>query len=73
MIDLGREGPVLILGIGVPENRFRPDGLAAWNEAQGEVDRSSDRPRASITASAGIAQTRGDAVDREVNRTLGPR
>lgn len=44
MIDLGRNGPVLILGIGVPENCFRPDGLAAWNEAQGEVDRSSDRP-----------------------------
>ncbi len=27
MIDLGRNGPVLILGIGVPKNRFRPDGL----------------------------------------------
>ncbi len=58
MIDLSREGDVFILRFDVPENRFRPDGLAAWHEALDEVEAASS-PAALVTTGTGKFYSNG--------------
>ena len=58
MIDLSREGDVFILRFDVPENRFRPEGLAAWNEALDEVE-AAGSPAALVTTGSGKFYSNG--------------
>ena len=58
MIDLTREDNVFILRFDVPENRFRPDGLAAWNEALDEVE-AAGSPAALVTTGTGKFYSNG--------------
>jgi enoyl-CoA hydratase/carnithine racemase len=58
MIDLNREDNVFILRFDVPENRFRPDGLAAWNEALDEVE-AAGSPAALVTTGTGKFYSNG--------------
>ncbi len=58
MIDLSREGDVFILRFDVPENRFRPDGLAAWHEALDEVE-AAGSPAALVTTGTGKFYSNG--------------
>ena len=58
MIDLSREGDVFILRFDVPENRFRPEGLGAWNEALDEVE-AAGSPAALVTTGSGKFYSNG--------------
>ena len=58
IIDLTREDNVFILRFDVPENRFRPDGLAAWNEALDEVE-AAGSPAALVTTGTGKFYSNG--------------
>jgi enoyl-CoA hydratase/carnithine racemase len=58
MIDLSRQGDVFILRFDVPENRFRPDNLAAWNAALDRVEQAGS-PAALVTTGAGKFYSNG--------------
>ena len=58
MIDLTREGSVFILRFDASENRFRPDSLAAWNEALNEVE-AAGSPAALVTTGTGKFYSNG--------------
>ncbi len=58
MINLTREGEVFILRFDVPENRFRPDNLTAWNEALDEVE-AAGNPAALVTTGTGKFYSNG--------------
>lgn len=62
MIDLTREGDVFILRFDVLENRFRPDNLAAWNEALDEVE-AAGNPAALVTTGTGKFFSNGLDLD----------
>jgi Delta3-Delta2-enoyl-CoA isomerase len=58
MIDLSRQGDVFILRFDVPENRFRPDNLAAWNAALDQVEQAGN-PAALVTTGTGKFYSNG--------------
>jgi len=58
MIDLTREGDVFVLRYDAPENRFRPEGVAAWNEALDEVE-GAGNPAALVTTGTGKFYSNG--------------
>ena len=58
MIDLRREGDVFILQYEAPENRFRPDRVAAWNAALDEVE-AAGTPAALVTTGTGKFYSNG--------------
>jgi enoyl-CoA hydratase/carnithine racemase len=58
VIDLSRQGDVFILRFDVPENRFRPDNLAAWNTALDRVELAGS-PAALVTTGAGKFYSNG--------------
>lgn len=58
MIDLTREGDVFLLRFDVPENRFRPDNLTAWNAALDEVE-AAGNPAALVTTGTGKFYSNG--------------
>jgi len=58
MIDLKREGDVFVLRYDAPENRFRPEGVAAWNEALDEVE-GAGNPAALVTTGTGKFYSNG--------------
>jgi len=58
MIDLTREGDVFVLRFDVPENRFRPDNLAAWHAALDEVE-AAGNPAALVTTGTGKFYSNG--------------
>jgi enoyl-CoA hydratase/carnithine racemase len=58
MIDLTRDGDVFVLRYEAPENRFRPDRVAAWNEALDEVE-GAGTPAALVTTGTGKFYSNG--------------
>lgn len=62
MIDLTREGDVFVLRFDVPENRFRPDNLIAWNAALDEVE-AAGNPAALVTTGTGKFYSNGLDLD----------
>ena len=58
MIDLAREENVFVLRFDAPENRFRPEGLAAWAEALDEVE-AAGSPAALVTTGTGKFYSNG--------------
>lgn len=58
MIDMTREGDVFVLRYDAPENRFRPETVAAWNEALDEVE-SAGNPAALVTTGTGKFYSNG--------------
>lgn len=58
MIDLSREGDVFVLRFDVPENRFRPDNVAAWHAALDEVE-AAGSPAALVTTGTGKFYSNG--------------
>ncbi len=58
MIDLKREGDVYVLRFDAPENRFRPDNVAAWHAALDEVERAGN-PAALVTTGTGKFYSNG--------------
>ena len=58
MIDLKREGDVFLLRFEAPENRFRPDRVAAWNAALDEVE-AAGSPAALVTTGSGKFYSNG--------------
>jgi enoyl-CoA hydratase/carnithine racemase len=58
MIDLTREGDVFVLRFDVPENRFRPDNVAAWHAALDEVE-GAGNPAALVTTGTGKFYSNG--------------
>lgn len=58
MIDLSRQGDVFVLRFDAPENRFRPDNLAAWNTALDQVEQAGN-PAALVTTGAGKFYSNG--------------
>ena len=58
MIDLTREGDVFVLRYDAPENRFRPEGVAAWHEALDEVE-AAGSPAALVTTGTGKFYSNG--------------
>jgi enoyl-CoA hydratase/carnithine racemase len=58
MIDLTREGDVFVLRYDAPENRFRPERVAAWNEALDEVE-GAGNPAALVTTGTGKFYSNG--------------
>ncbi len=58
MIDLARQGDVFILRFDVPENRFRPDNIAAWNAALDRVEQAGS-PAALVTTGTGKFYSNG--------------
>ena len=58
MIDMTREGDVFVLRYDAPENRFRPETVAAWNEALDEVERAGN-PAALVTTGTGKFYSNG--------------
>lgn len=78
MIDLSREGDVFVLRFDAPENRFRPDNLAAWHEALDEVE-GAGNPAALVTTGTGKFYSNGldlewlmGAADEETRKTYIP-
>ena len=62
MIDLRREGDVFVLQMDYGENRFRPDTLAAWNEALDEVE-AAGSPCGLVTTGTGKFYSNGLDLD----------
>lgn len=62
MIDLSREGEVFVLRYAAPENRFRPEGVAAWNKALDEVE-AAGHPAALVTTGTGKFYSNGLDLD----------
>ena len=58
MIDLQREGNVFVLRFDAGENRFRPENLAAWNDALDEVE-GAGSPAALVTTGTGKFYSNG--------------
>lgn len=58
MIDVSREGDVFVLRYEAPENRFRPEGVAAWNAALDEVE-GAGNPAALVTTGTGKFYSNG--------------
>jgi enoyl-CoA hydratase/carnithine racemase len=58
MIELTRDGDVFVLRYEAPENRFRPDRVAAWNEALDEVE-GAGTPAALVTTGTGKFYSNG--------------
>jgi len=58
MIDLTRQGDVFVLRFDAPENRFRPDNLAAWNTALDRIEQAGN-PAALVTTGAGKFYSNG--------------
>ncbi len=58
MIDLARQGDVFVLRFDAPENRFRPDNIAAWNTALDRVE-AAGNPAALVTAGTGKFYSNG--------------
>jgi enoyl-CoA hydratase/carnithine racemase len=58
MIDLQRQGDVFVLRFDAPENRFRPDSVAAWNGALDEVE-AAGSPAALVTIGSGKFYSNG--------------
>lgn len=62
MIDLKRHGDVFVLRFDAPENRFRPESVAAWNAALDEVEEAGS-PAALVTTGAGKFYSNGLDLD----------
>ena len=62
MIDLRRDGEVFVLEMQHAENRFRPDFVAAWNEALDEGE-AAPGPRALVTTGSGKFYSNGLDLD----------
>jgi len=62
MVDLTRTGDVFVLRFDVPENRFRPDNLAAWHAALDEVE-GAGNPGALVTTGTGKFYSNGLDLD----------
>lgn len=58
MLDLSREGEVFVLRFDAPENRFRPDRIAAWHRALDEVQ-AAGSPAALVTTGSGKFYSNG--------------
>jgi Delta3-Delta2-enoyl-CoA isomerase len=58
MIELTREGDVFVLRFDAPENRFRPDGVAAWHDALDRVE-AAGSPAALVTTGTGKFYSNG--------------
>ncbi|MEZ4332017.1 MAG: enoyl-CoA hydratase/isomerase family protein [Myxococcota bacterium] len=58
MIRLDREGGVFVLRFDAPENRFRPDGVAAWHAVLDEVE-AAGSPAALVTTGTGRFYSNG--------------
>ncbi|MEE8164099.1 MAG: enoyl-CoA hydratase/isomerase family protein, partial [Myxococcota bacterium] len=58
MLDLSREGEVFVLRFDAPENRFRPDRVAAWHRALDEVQ-AAGSPAALVTTGTGKFYSNG--------------
>lgn len=58
MIDLQRDGDVFVLRFDAPENRFRPEGLDAWNAALDRVE-AAGSPAALVTTGTGKFYSNG--------------
>ena len=58
MIDLARQGDVFVLRFDAPENRFRPDNIAAWNTALDRVE-TAGNPAALVTTGTGKFYSNG--------------
>ena len=58
MIDLARHGDVFVLRFDVPENRFRPDNVAAWNAALDQVEKAGN-PAALVSTGTGKFYSNG--------------
>ena len=58
MIDLKREGDVFVLVFDVFENRFKPDGVEAWQAALDEVE-AAGSPAALVTTGTGKFYSNG--------------
>jgi enoyl-CoA hydratase/carnithine racemase len=62
MIDLKREGDVFVLTYDAPENRFRPERVAAWHAALDEVE-GAGNPAALVTTGTGKFYSNGLDLD----------
>lgn len=62
MIHLDRQGDVFVLRFEAPENRFRPENLAAWHAALEEVE-AAGSPAALVTTGAGRFYSNGLDLD----------
>ncbi len=78
MIELSREKDVFVIRFDVPENRFRPDNLAAWHDALDEVE-AAGNPAALVTTGTGKFYSNGldlewmlGEADEETRRTYIP-
>ena len=58
MIDLARQGDVFVLRFAAPENRFRPESVAAWNAALDRVEQAGN-PAALVTPGTGKFYSNG--------------
>jgi len=58
MIELEREGDVFIIRFDAPENRFRPERVAAWQKALDEVE-AAGKPSALVTTGTGKFYSNG--------------
>ncbi len=58
MIDLARQGDVFVLRFDAPENRFRPENVAAWNAALDQVEKAGN-PAALVTTGTGKFYSNG--------------
>lgn len=58
MIDLARQGDVFVLRFEAPENRFRPDEVAAWHAALDRVE-AAGSPAALVTTGTGKFYSNG--------------
>lgn len=69
MIDLSRHGDVFVLRFDAPENRFRPEGVAAWHAALDRVE-AAGSPASLVTTGTGKFYSNGLDLDwllREAN------
>jgi enoyl-CoA hydratase/carnithine racemase len=62
MIDLARQGDVFVLRFDAPENRFRPDAVAAWHAALDRVE-AAGNPAALVTTGTGKFYSNGLDLD----------
>jgi enoyl-CoA hydratase/carnithine racemase len=62
MIDLTKQGEVFLLRMDHGENRFRPEFIAAWNEALDEVE-GAEGPKALVTTGTGKFYSNGLDLD----------
>lgn len=58
MIDLARQGDVFVLRFAAPENRVRPESVAAWNAALDRVEQAGN-PAALVTTGTGKFYSNG--------------